>query len=561
MRKILYFLSGSTITFIIAMIVILRFFNYNPEFPIHTLSESWTVSYQNEQFINTNLEKLDSQISDNFERGDIITLIYSKPVPKIDGPFPYLFFKSTFCAYEIYLDGELIASKYTDYGDKNAFVGIGYNAIPLPSDLGEKKLQIKLYVTENSAKANVINPVVGNFDDLYKHLYHTAMIPLFVGIFLMVFGQLFLIISAVFYFRTSGVLSQLISSIICILLGFWILTAYDAVSLVIEPPVATFAEYASGFLLVPCLYLLLASLHKQLDNTVILIMCVASFLFTLFFIAMHQLNIVHINHFQPAYYTLAFVSMAFLFIYDYIDIKSKVKSSSTLVLMIGLSLLTFSLFIYAIISLIANLVDYRQVPILVYLLPGGCIFFVITQLLNYFIFMTHSLAQKKEYDSLKKIAYADNLTNLPNRASADKELKRFNESDFNYCLLSLDLNGLKEVNDNAGHPAGDRLLKSFAVKLNDIFASKGMCCRIGGDEFLVLIEEISSNELDSLLSALDKELKILDELDPEVNHSVSYGYAFKSETQEQDTHSVFMLADKRMYEYKNTYYSHLTARN
>ena len=59
---------------------------------------------------------------------------------------------------------------------------------------------------------------------------------------------------------------------------------------------------------------------------------------------------------------------------------------------------------------------------------------------------------------------------------------------------------------------------------------------------------------------LDAKLLKLDEEDPEANHSVSYGYAYSSETPEHDTHTVYMLADQRMYEYKRKYYSSLTKR-
>ena len=89
----------------------------------------------------------------------------------------------------------------------------------------------------------------------------------------------------------------------------------------------------------------------------------------------------------------------------------------------------------------------------------------------------------------------------------------------------------------------------------------GICSRIGGDEFLVLIKNIEAQKLDELLAELEKKLKKLDEEDQEINHSVSYGYAFRSETSEWDTHSVVMLADKRMYEYKRTYYSHMMGRD
>ena len=51
------------------------------------------------------------------------------------------------------------------------------------------------------------------------------------------------------------------------------------------------------------------------------------------------------------------------------------------------------------------------------------------------------------------------------------------------------------------------------------------------------------------------EVEQFDDEDSEINHSVSYGYCFRSETVEKDTHSTLMLADSRMYEYKRKFYS------
>ena len=275
---------------------------------------------------------------------------------------------------------------------------------------------------------------------------------------------------------------------------------------------------------------------------------------------LHFINIVHISHFQYPYFIIAAVGLIVLLCFAYIDIKTKARNSSTRILMIGLSFLALTLVVYAIAALSKRFVDYRQTFLLTNAIPTGAMFFAFMQLLNYFIFMTHSFAQKKEYAALTKIAYIDNLTGLPNRASCEERFTQLDDSEDDFCILSLDLNGLKEVNDNSGHPAGDRLLRSFADTLSDLFKDVGFCTRIGGDEFLVLINTIEKDVLDGMLKELDERLLKLDQEDQEINHSVSYGYAFRSETEEKNTHAVFMLADKRMYNYKRKHYADMMAR-
>ena len=559
MRKVIYFVITSIA--IVAMILLLlhQLLNFKPEYPIETLKTGWTVIYHNEQYINTNLEKLSSKVGSRFSRGDTLTLTYPTPLSAPDVPFPYLLFKTQYSAYEVLLDNEPIANADIGALQDNRFVGIGYNRVALPLGFENKTLTIKIYVLENDTPSDFMSPMIGNFDDLYRYQLSSVYIPLFTGVFLIIFGLVFLSISLLFYTKSSGVSTQVICSLLNMMIGVWIITSYECAEILVTSSFNTFAQHVAEYLLVPLIYLLLYDLHKRYNNKVIILLGASTLLFTTLFIILHILGIVHIHHFQFSYLTLSAISIIIIAGYQNTDIKKKIKNPSTRTLMAGVIVLSLMFAIFTVISVLRIYIDYRQNFILV-LLPLGAMFFAIVQLLNYFIFMTHAFSQKREYASLKQIAYADNLTGLPNRASCDKKFLEINNSDKNYCILSLDLNGLKEVNDNAGHPAGDRLLKSFAEALSGTFSDIGFCCRTGGDEFLVLMEDVGKDLIDERLKALKKKLDELDKKDPEINHSVSYGYAFNSEVTEENTHSVFILADKRMYEFKRRYYSHMMTR-
>lgn len=94
-------------------------------------------------------------------------------------------------------------------------------------------------------------------------------------------------------------------------------------------------------------------------------------------------------------------------------------------------------------------------------------------------------------DQLKGIAKTDGLTGLKNRLAFDELLKEIeNEKihDKDWAMLMIDLNGLKATNDQYGHEAGDELIKGTATVISDIYADKGECFRIGGDEFVVIID-------------------------------------------------------------------------
>jgi diguanylate cyclase (GGDEF)-like protein len=537
-----------------------KLFSFTPERQVMRLEKGWTVTYHNQQYLNTNLESMSDQVGSTFTRGDVIILNHVQPLTDLNVDFPYLFFKTQYCSFDVYLDNELLYSKFQDAALNKVFVGVGYNAIPLPEDYPGKRLMIKLTVIENDTKADISNPMVGEFADLYRVLLHTALYPCLTGCFMVIFGIVFLIISLLFYIRSSGVSNQIFFSLLNIMMGGWMLTAFNILDFLLDSGVATTIEYVCMYLMTPCIYMIVYDLHRRHNNLLANVMGAATILFTAFFITMHFINIVHINHFQRPYYIVSFMGMLLLLAYDYVDIKDKSATTAQRMSMLGLTVLSVSLVLYALVAISRRFADYRQSFILLSLIPTGALFFVVMQLLNYFVFMTHSFAKRKEYQALSKIAYIDNLTGLPNRVSCDEKLVELNKSDDDFCILSMDLNGLKEVNDNSGHPAGDRLLKSFAATLQEVFEGVGSCHRTGGDEFLVLIKEIESDTLDGLLKQLDEKLLELDKTDSEINHSVSYGYAFRHETEEKDTHTVFMLADKRMYDYKRARYAHMMKR-
>src|SRR4051794_24591272 len=85
------------------------------------------------------------------------------------------------------------------------------------------------------------------------------------------------------------------------------------------------------------------------------------------------------------------------------------------------------------------------------------------------------------------MAYTDPLTGLPNRAVLFGELGDAAALPGRRCLLVLDLDGFKAVNDAAGHEAGDHLLVEVARRLNTVVREDDLVARLGGDEFAVVV--------------------------------------------------------------------------
>ncbi|MFD3259200.1 diguanylate cyclase [Paenibacillus lentus] len=104
--------------------------------------------------------------------------------------------------------------------------------------------------------------------------------------------------------------------------------------------------------------------------------------------------------------------------------------------------------------------------------------------------------RKQMEEKIEHLAYHDELTGLPNRTLFSKRFEEYaNKGKFSLAILFIDLNDFKEVNDTFGHDAGDLLLKDIAGRLTGIVREQDMVCRLGGDEFLVLLVDIDESRV------------------------------------------------------------------
>lgn len=98
-------------------------------------------------------------------------------------------------------------------------------------------------------------------------------------------------------------------------------------------------------------------------------------------------------------------------------------------------------------------------------------------------------------DELQKRALSDALTGLPNRLHFEDRLRlarqRLDPAQGRLAVLFVDLDGFKPINDSFGHAAGDHILRSAAERLQQEVRAPAMVARVGGDEFLILLEGIA----------------------------------------------------------------------
>lgn len=114
---------------------------------------------------------------------------------------------------------------------------------------------------------------------------------------------------------------------------------------------------------------------------------------------------------------------------------------------------------------------------------------------EYISFGVDITKRKIAEEQLKKMAYYDMLTDLPNRFALEEQVATLmNESDSSYALLYLDVDNFKYINDSLGHHIGDELLIHIAQSLKKAVKKPNFIARLGGDEFAILIPEYKNKQ-------------------------------------------------------------------
>ena len=113
----------------------------------------------------------------------------------------------------------------------------------------------------------------------------------------------------------------------------------------------------------------------------------------------------------------------------------------------------------------------------------------------------------EKMNTFRDLAYSDPLTGLYNRRyfeeRMEQEISRLRRRpDNHFSVLVIDVNGFKGINDTFGHLAGDELLKNVATYLEEHLRGHDVCCRTGGDEFMVILPDTDGNEFAPVVARL-----------------------------------------------------------
>ncbi len=173
----------------------------------------------------------------------------------------------------------------------------------------------------------------------------------------------------------------------------------------------------------------------------------------------------------------------------------------------------------------------------------------------------NDISERKAAESaIKNLAFNDPLTQLPNRRLLQDRLHQalvsIERNGRSGALLFLDLDNFKVINDTLGHVVGDMLLQHVADRLTTCVREGDTVARIGGDEFVVMLEDLSQENLEAAAQAEAIGVKILATLNQpyhlgihEYHNTPSIGITLFND-HKQDVEELFKQADIAMYQAK-----------
>jgi diguanylate cyclase (GGDEF)-like protein len=163
---------------------------------------------------------------------------------------------------------------------------------------------------------------------------------------------------------------------------------------------------------------------------------------------------------------------------------------------------------------------------------------------------------KRLYEQMARHATHDSLTDLPNRKHFHDQLAETiasaQQTKGTFTVLYLDLDGFKVINDELGHAIGDRLIESTARRLEECVRKGDMVSRVGGDEFVVLLQDVAPSDVskiaDKIIENLSKPFLFADKA---ISITTSIGAATYPQDG-ADASALIHSADSAMYDAKRS---------
>ncbi len=549
-KKIYYFIVMAALLLIMVIPVIMSTTEKNVESNDVVLDDRWTVTVNDKVYKDVTLSKFRFDMCD---RGDILT--FEHVIPRYDTTDdPTINLYSIHAAVKVSVDNEVIYQYGQDRYREKKLLGYGRHFIPLGKNQMGKKLTIEMHISENNAFDGQQPVIISDGRKFVSKDIAGKRFNLAISMFLMVFGVIIMILSMLMLKSSVNFIQTFCIAMFSFLVGCWTLCNVDLIEYFSSDLlVKTYMEYMTFYVLpLPFTYYFRDRLEEKgfpkWLKIYFKVLIIAEIAFAAFAYTMQFFNIMHLPSFLSVAHILMMLALLFIV---FINIWARKNSQDSInSVMVGFA-----------IAVILTVIELVRFNINKYFLGFSkneyssktcfaVLIIVISMLVDYGKKISQTLYRIAQQQLFKQMAYMDELTGLANRRKYEEYMKELETHTEKYCILCFDLNLLKKINDTYGHEKGDELIKRFADVLREVYSLYGITARIGGDEFVAILNNVSVQETEKLISDMLILIETKNKEDDILKLSTAYGYAMSDEVADSNPHIIYKLADDRMYEYK-----------
>lgn len=512
------------------------------------LNEGWLVSINGESHPDVAMEQFVFPLAD---RGDEFVLETKMPERVIDNPI--LVFFSVHAVITAEIDGQEIYRYGQELYEAGKLIGYGYQCISLPEDYAGKTLRIRLNVCEDAAFSSFDVPKLYDANWYVKDYLKENRVPLIINLFLIVFGFCMVGVALGFMIgiRSFRWIKLLWMALFSIEIGLWSLCSYNLMFLFYDNPSRkSFTEFITLYLLPLSVF---AYFHEEAAGAGGKVRKAAYYaillLQTCFIITACILQFTGVCRF-PQVLRLQHIIMGMMMVYligmFVSDIRHKRMKNT--VLFVGI----VTMILFAVVDLLRfNFEKYISMESgqqYVGVFSIGVMIFIAAMLIDFSQNIIHALYDGARSEALEKLAYTDELTGLSNRRACEEAMDELDAGESgSYAIGVFDLNNLKQVNDRFGHEEGDEFIKAFGVILSEAFSECGFVGRTGGDEFMVILHDVTREMIDNRLAQMQEKMLLKNREHKHWGLSTAYGVCESKEAPDQAARELYRIADERMY--------------
>lgn len=513
------------------------------------LDDSWQISIDGTEYDNVRLSEFHMPAT---ERGTEVIL--KRILPETSYGQVSLRTLIRYCAIQISVDQDKIFEKGMEEYQNHDILGSGYIWASLPENYAGKEIEVKLLTGEKNSFSSFDNIMLVDSAFGIRWLIVNNITTVSIAIFLFVLGILLLMSTCIIDIRDKRFRLLLFIGFFSVTIALWMICNSRLIEVASDHfTVNVRIEYISMYLAAIFLVMFIAEFMRKPIQKKLLHGAALFFVFLLLILSyLNESNTVHYCKtgfiFQISVF-LAIIPVIVELIYMVRQLHLKAEHSVLLGIVFFVAAVTLELARYR-----YNKLCIPEYQLTQSFVPIGTLMFILLMLEAFCTVMMQRAVEDMERKTLYDMAYRDVLTDLNNRAWCEKVMQEYQDSHKLVSIINIDLNYFKHVNDTYGHAKGDELLIHFAEILKNTFPQPACVGRMGGDEFIVILDYETDAELEAKVRNLKQVVTERNEKAAE-DKKISFAFGFSS-NENDDTLSVWKVyeaADHKMYEYKQKY--------